>query len=303
MHGILNVDKPEGITSMDVVRRVKRASAQKRVGHGGTLDPIAMGVIPICIGQATRMMEYLIEGTKEYRGEVALGEATDTYDAVGEVTSRSDASQITLEEVRHALESFAGEIDQVPPMFSALKRQGKRLYDLARAGIEVDRSPRKVKVTSIRIVDWAPPSVTLEVKCGRGFYMRSLAHDLGNALGCGGHLKALTRTRSGPFELSDALSLDDVDRVFGDGSWNEFLHSPDVAVRSLRAVVVGERIENMLKNGRPVPPGTGIPFSKPYEKCRVYAEDGRFVAIVAFNPSPGQWEPERVLNLGDLAGS
>ena len=139
---------------------------------------------------------------------------------------------------------------------------------------------------SLGIVDWTPPSVTVEVKCGRGFYMRSLAHDLGSALGCGAHLKALTRTRSGPFELSDALSLDDVDRVFSDGSWNEVLHSPDIVVRSLRAVVVGERIEKMLKNGRPFPPGTGIPYSKPYEKCRVYAEDGRFLAIVAFNPSP-----------------
>ena len=171
--GIFNVDKPPDITSMDVVRRVKRASGHKRVGHGGTLDPIATGVIPICLGQATRMMEYLIDGTKEYRGMVALGVETDTYDALGTVVREIDASHVTLKEVENVLLSFKGNIQQVPPMYSALKRQGRRLYELARAGIHVERNPRDVNVGSIEILDWVPPIVDLRVTCGRGFYMRS----------------------------------------------------------------------------------------------------------------------------------
>ena len=132
--GIVNIDKPSGVTSMDVVRRIKRSSGQKRVGHGGTLDPIATGVIPVCIGQATRMMEYVIEHTKEYRGLIELGVETDTYDAIGTVTRKGDASKIMLGDVERELQSFKGAVQQVPPMYSALKRQGKRLYDLARAG-------------------------------------------------------------------------------------------------------------------------------------------------------------------------
>ena len=141
MDGILNLDKPYGMTSMEVVRRIKRASRAKRVGHGGTLDPVATGVVPICFGRATRIMEYLVAGTKDYRTVVEFGVTTDTYDALGKVTGRADASQLTSGEIERSLQSFKGEIDQVPPMFSALKRKGKRLYDLARAGIEVEREP------------------------------------------------------------------------------------------------------------------------------------------------------------------
>ena len=213
MDGILNVDKPYGLTSMDVVRRLKRASGVKRVGHGGTLDPIATGVIPICFGQATRLMEYLVDGTKDYRAVVELGVETDTYDALGQVVSNQNASHVTLADVSDALESYTGVIQQVPPMYSALKQQGKRLYDLARAGIEVAREPRTVEVFEITVLDWSPPQVTLEATCGRGFYVRSLAHDLGSSLGCGGHLKSLTRLRSGPFKVADALSVSDAEEI------------------------------------------------------------------------------------------
>ena len=292
--GILNIDKPAGITTMDVVRRVKRASGQRHVGHGGTLDPMATGVVPICLGQATRMMEYLIEGTKEYSAQVELGVETDTFDALGEVTERRDASHVSLQDVQGALESFRGSIEQVPPMFSALKRQGKRLYELARAGIEVERKPRRVEVMSINLLDWSAPIATLEVTCGRGFYMRSLAHDLGEALECGGHLKSLVRSRSGPFKLSEAMNLEDAERKMADDTWLQSLDASDVVIRHFRAVIVGSRLEEMVRHGRAIPVGLRIPFSEPNERCRVYGVDGRFFAILSFNASLGQWQPDRV---------
>ena len=228
--GILSIDKPYGITSMEIVRRIKQASGQRRVGHGGTLDPIATGVVPVCLGQATRMMEYLIDGTKEYRTVIELGISTDTYDALGQVTSKEDPSDVTLTDIEQALESFKGVIQQVPPMYSALKQQGKRLYELARAGIEVERKPRSVEVFRIDLLEWSSPLVTVEVGCGRGFYVRSLAYDLGLALGCGGHLKSLVRLRSGAFQISHAVSLSDMEQKFEDGSWSDEVHPPDAVL-------------------------------------------------------------------------
>ena len=167
VNGILNVDKPYGITSMEVVRRIKRGTGLRKVGHGGTLDPVATGVIPVCLGRATRVMEYLVAGTKEYRTTIELGVSTDTYDALGEVTDQADSSGVTAAQVERSLESFVGVIDQVPPMYSALKRQGKRLYDLARAGIHVEREPRSVETSRVKLVEWSPPTATVEVTCGR----------------------------------------------------------------------------------------------------------------------------------------
>jgi tRNA pseudouridine55 synthase len=297
LDGIINIDKPYGMTSMEVVRRLKRASGQKHVGHGGTLDPVATGVVPVCFGQATRMMEYLIDGTKEYRAVIELGAATDTYDALGEVTSRADPSRVRREDVTAALESFIGVIEQVPPMYSALKRQGRPLYELARAGIEVEREPRKVEVLRAELQEWSPPLATIEVSCGRGFYMRSLAHDLGQALGCGAHLKALTRLRSGPFKLSDAVPLEDAERSFADSTWQEFLHAPDVALYNLRAAIVSKRLEDMIRQGRPLPPALRVPFSRPNEQCRAYSLDGRFLAVLTFDAAAGQWRADKVFSL------
>lgn len=297
VHGILNIDKPPGITTMDVVRRIKRASGQKRVGHGGTLDPLATGVVHVCLGQATRMMEYVIDSTKEYQAQVELGAETDTYDALGEVNQRGDASAVTLQDVQVALESFKGAIEQVPPMYSALKRQGKRLYELARAGMEVERAPRKVEVQSIDLSSWNPPVFTLTVGCGRGFYMRSLAHDLGRALGCGAHLKSLVRLRSGSFKITEAMQLEDAEESFADGTWVDALYAPDAVVSHLRAAIIEKRLEEMIRHGRPLPKGARIPFSEPSEQCRAYALDGRFLGILSFNASLGQWQPDRVFTL------
>jgi len=296
--GILNVDKPYGITSMHVVRRIKRASRALRVGHGGTLDPVATGVIPICFGRATRIMEYLVAGTKDYRAVVKFGVTTDTYDALGKVTARSDASHLTAGEVERALRPFKGEIDQVPPMFSALKRKGKRLYDLARAGIEVEREPRKVKVLSIDLTDWSYPLATIEVRCGRGFYIRSLAHDLGQALGCGARLENLARLRSGPFKLSSALSLEDAEQLFADGRWRTALHPSDIVLQDFRAMIVGKRIEDSLRHGGGLPKDWRAPPGEAGEKCRAYSVGGRFLAVLSFDAPANQWHADKVFLSG-----
>ncbi len=297
--GILNVDKPLDITSMDVVRRIKRASGIKGVGHGGTLDPAATGVVPICFGQATRIMEYLVDGTKDYRAVVEFGTATDTYDAVGQVIEEQDPGHLTSDDVEQATEAFRGVTQQVPPMYSALKRGGKRLYELARAGIEVEREPRRVEVYDIRLLEWSSPLATVEVSCGRGFYMRSCAYDLGRALGCGGHLKSLVRLRSGPFEIADALSLADAEERFTDGTWEEAMYPLDVVLYNRRSVIVGKRLADDISHGTALAPGFRVPKSRPDERCRVYGVDGRFLAVLKFDASTGQWRPEKVFALND----
>ena len=294
--GILNIDKPYGITSMEVVRRIKRASGLRRIGHGGTLDPVATGVVLICLGRATRLMEYLIDGTKDYRAVVELGASTDTYDALGQVTSMQELSNVGLAEIEGALEPVKGVIQQVPPMFSALKRQGKRLYELARAGIEVEREPRRVEVFRVELLDWSPPLITVEVSCGRGFYMRSFAHDLGQTLGCGGHLKSLVRLRTGPFHVSEAMPLSEAEVRFADGTWRGALYAPDVVLSKMEAVIVGRRHAEMISNGQPLPPSLRVPFSPPNERCRVYDIDGRFVGILRFDASARHWRPDKVFS-------
>ena len=292
--GILNIDKPYDMTSMQVVRRIKRASGFKRVGHAGTLDPIATGVIPVCFGQATRVMEYLLDGAKRYSGEIHLGVSTDTYDAMGEVVTETDASTITSEQVQDALMQFQGEISQVPPMYSALKRDGKRLYDLARKGIEVEREPRPVSVYAIDLTGWEPPLATVKVDCGRGFYMRSLAHDVGQILGCGGHLKSLVRIKTGPFHLDDAVTLEEAEFSFEDGSWADLVYSPDAALGSLRTIIAGHRTQSAVQNGRPLPGEISFRPAQADERCRVYGTDGEFLAIARFDPDRRRWVPDKV---------
>ena len=293
--GILNISKPKDITTMDVVRHIKITSGQKRVGHGGTLDPMATGVVPICFGQSTRMMEYLIEKTKEYVAQIEFGVETDTYDALGKITEKKDASHINLQILQTMIDSFVGSIEQIPPMFSALKQNGRRLYELARAGIEVGRTPRKVEVMKIHLLNWSYPIVTLEITCGRGFYVRSLAHDLGLLLGCGGHLKSLVRTRSGPFKLSESMNFEDFSLEFSDGTWRKSLHSTDIAVRNLKTIIVGKHLEDMICHGQPIPTEIHVPPLKPNELCRAYSINGAFLAILSFNTKLGQWQPSKVI--------
>jgi len=214
VNGILNVNKPKQKTSFDIVSMVRRLTGERRVGHAGTLDPEATGVLPVCLGQGTRIVQYLMDTEKGYRAVIELGVATDTYDASGEVVQRGEYSGISREQVEQALNSFVGTIQQIPPMYSALKHQGQPLYKLARSGITVERKSRTVIIHKLRIVDWQPPIVTIEVVCSKGTYIRSLAHDLGQILGCGANMKDLIRFQCGPFNIGNAVSIPQLEAAF-----------------------------------------------------------------------------------------
>jgi tRNA pseudouridine55 synthase len=211
MSGVIVVDKPAGITSFDVVARVRRVLGERRVGHAGTLDPMATGVLPVCVGEATKLVPFLVSGDKEYEAEACLGVTTDTLDATGTVLAETNAENVSPADVEAALPGFRGSILQTPPMHSAVRVDGKRLYDLARQGIEVDRAARPIEVHALELIAWAPPRLGLRVRCGKGTYIRSLIADLGQALGVGAHMTALRRTRVGAFDLAAAVALDALD--------------------------------------------------------------------------------------------
>ena len=257
---------------------------------------MATGVVPVCFGKGTRVVEYLVEGGKEYRGVVELGTATDTYDAMGSVVETKDSSVVSLEDVTRAVDRFKGAIEQVPPMYSALKIQGKRLYELARAGIEVEREPRSVEVHEIDVIDWSPPAVTLNVECGRGLYMRSLAHDIGSEIGCGGHLKELIRTRSGPFHIADSLDLETAEQMAMNRNWSE-LHAPDTVLGGMPAAIVGRDVEQDIRHGRHLPIEVRLGGSGQDTKYRVYSSGGRFLAIVGSDEASGGWRPVKVFSI------
>lgn len=209
--GILVVNKPAGITSQQVVTRVKRAMRYKKAGHAGTLDPDATGVLLICLADATRLFEALQAHDKEYVSIVKLGVETNTYDMTGEVVAEREVPPLTADDVERVLENYRGDIEQVPPMFSALKHRGQPLYKLARQGVTVERPPRPVTVREMELVELNPPEMTLRTVCSRGTYIRTLAHDIGNDIGCGGCIQTLIRTRSGPFSMDGAMTLDDIE--------------------------------------------------------------------------------------------
>lgn len=213
MDRVLVVDKPRGLTSHDVVERIRRSSRVPKVGHAGTLDPTATGVLLILIGKATRLAQFLAEAPKEYRGHMLLGRTTDSQDLAGRVLAEQAYDDVTQEDVERAFERFTGEIDQIPPMVSAIKHRGVPLYALARKGIVVDREPRRVLVERLALLGFAPPDVEFEVVCSKGTYVRTLAADVGEALGCGACLGALERRRVGPFPIEHAISLRDVEAL------------------------------------------------------------------------------------------
>ncbi|OTA40349.1 MAG: pseudouridine synthase, partial [Symbiobacterium thermophilum] len=210
---MLNLLKPPGMTSHDVVAFVRRALGVKKAGHTGTLDPGVAGVLPVCVGRATRLAEYIAGSDKAYRAEITFGVATDTQDGFGEVVAEADASHLTRGDVAYALTRFHGPIEQVPPMVSAVKVGGKRLYELARKGVEVEREPRRVFIHRLQLLDFRPgprPVAYIDVVCSKGTYVRTLAHDLGRFLQVGAHLSYLVRTRSGPFVLAQAATLEEL---------------------------------------------------------------------------------------------
>ena len=298
VNGILSLIKPLEWTSMELVRRVRRLTGQKKVGHAGTLDPQATGVLPVCIGQATRVMEYLVDSPKTYAALVRLGVTTDSYDALGQVTATADPSHVTRSDFDAALDAYRGVFQQVPPMFSALKRDGKRLYDLARAGVEVDRPSREVEIYRLDVVEWDPPDVRLEIECGRGMYVRSLAHDLGVDLGCGGHLKELSRLRSGPFRIAEAVTFEQMEEACERGDWRSMLFPVDHPLLQLKAAIVQRDKEEAIKRGENVYLGLRAGAESPELMYRAYsAVDGRFLALLQPARVRGQWRPVKVFRL------
>jgi len=211
IEGIIIVNKPQGLTSCRVVEILRKKLKIKKMGHAGTLDPMATGVLVILVGKATKRFQEFIEYPKEYSATLKLGESTDTGDAQGKIISKGDYSKVSLEMFKQALECFKGEIEQVPPMVSALRYKGQRLYKLARKGITVERKPRKVKVYDIRLEKFYLPFVDLYIKCSKGTYIRKIAEDLGNLLGCGAHIVKITRLSQGPYRLEEAKSLEEID--------------------------------------------------------------------------------------------
>jgi tRNA pseudouridine55 synthase len=298
LEGVLVVDKPTGPTSFDVVRKIKRASQQKRVGHGGTLDPLASGVLPICLGEATKLAPFLLDADKEYDVTLRLGVETDTYDAAGAVTATADASAIDEARVRAALPAFTGAIEQRPPMYSALKREGRPLYDYARAGETVEVAARAVTVHELALVGWGgPEAVALRVRCSKGTYVRSLAFDLGRALGVGAHVTVLRRTRSGPFALAGAVPLDEALAALPAGT------APLVRLEDVLAPM--PRCSVDAATARALEQGKKLPWEAlggaPEGRVQVLRPDGRLLAVAVPRPD-GTVQTLRVFGVAQSDG-
>ncbi len=296
MDGIFPINKAPGMTSHDVVARVRRLARQKSVGHAGTLDPAATGVLPVCLGKATRVAEFLSESGKAYRATIRFGIVTDTYDAEGAVVREAP---VALDEaaIRAALPSFLGPQMQVPPAYSAIKRGGQPAYKAARAGEAVALDPRPVVIYDLRLISWAPPDLVLDVECGKGTYIRSLAYDLGQRLGPGAHLAALVRTRSGPFRLDQCLTLEELEAALADGSWADALYAPDEALLDWRAAILGAESERRVLNGMPLRLTARLHNTAPApdEPLRAYSTGGRFLGILRWDGGQDAWRPDKVL--------
>jgi tRNA pseudouridine55 synthase len=283
------------MTSHDVVARVRKLLGQRRVGHTGTLDPLATGVLPICVGQATRVAEYLSEGGKAYRATIRFGVETTTYDAEGEILRETPVA-LTIENIEAVLPEFLGEQEQIPPVYSAIKRAGKPLYALARAGEDVTPEPRRVRIDALSIVSWEPPDLALDVECGKGTYIRSLAFDLGRRLGPGAYLAGLVRTRSGPFTLDQSVTLEELEIALAGDSWRALLHPADEALAGWGAAPLDEEGERRLRNGQTLslPPESITAGAAESEMLRAYATDGRFLGILRWDDATSTWRPHKV---------
>lgn len=290
--GILNVDKPKGMTSHDVVDQVRRLAQERRVGHAGTLDPMATGVLIICLGKATRLAEYLANSDKSYLATIVFGITTDTWDAEGKVLMHSDGYKLALDDIQSILAGFLGRIEQIPPMYSALKREGQPLYRLARRGLEVERAPRRVEIYAFQIVRWQAPELVLRVDCSKGTYIRTLAHDLGQAAHVGAYLADLRRLAVGHFRVEEAVALDELLRQAPNGAWQKHLRPVEAALGEMPGAIVEMGVADRIRHGQavnlPLPGYAGV-------RCAAYDQNKQLVAILAYDVNSGLWRPDKVL--------
>jgi tRNA pseudouridine55 synthase len=287
--GVLVVDKPVGLTSHDVVQIIRRGTGIRRAGHTGTLDPRASGVLVVLIGPAVRLSEYVSASDKRYQATIRLGSSTDTYDAEGRVTSSASVDSITEEQFEAALSQFTGEIEQVPPPYSAVKIKGRKAYDMAREGEEVTLEPRLIHVYSLELLEWDPPEAVVDVFCSSGTYVRSLANDLGESLGCGAHLVGLRRTKSGRFTLRDAVSLRRLQDSFHTGDWYKFLIPAAEALGDWPMVELNAEEVELIRHGHRVP---GRPGDNGW--ARGVSQQGDLVALLQLDEATNEWQPRKV---------
>jgi tRNA pseudouridine55 synthase len=287
--GVLVVDKPIGLTSHDVVQIIRRGTGIRRAGHTGTLDPRASGVLVILVGPAVRLSEYVSASDKRYQATIRLGSSTDTYDAEGTVIATRPVEDIDEDKFYDILQTFVGEIEQVPPPYSAVKVKGRKAYEMARQGEEVDLEPRIIQVYSLDILEWAPPEVVIDVYCSSGTYVRSLANDLGKALGTGAHLIGLRRTKSGRFTLRDAVPLRRLKESFDAGDWYKSLIPAADALGDWPMVELDADQVELIRHGHRVPAeadATGW--------ARGISQQGDLVALLQYDEQAGEWQPRKV---------
>jgi len=284
IEGVLNIDKPDGITSHDVIYQIRRVAGLRRVGHAGTLDPLATGVLLVCLGRATRLVEYLVGQPKTYEAAIRLGQSTNTYDAEGDVVAERPLT-FTPTDVTHALAQFRGDIEQVPPMYSAIKKDGQPLYKLARRGEKVELEPRPVTIYELDMLAFEPPILKLRVTCSSGTYIRSLAHDLGEVLGCGGHITALRRTAVGNFSLDTAVPLAHLTPE----NVNTYLLPMDTAVTHLPRIQVTQASAAKLWQGQII---RRQPDQPDADLVRAYTNDGDFIGLVQAERQA--WRPRKM---------
>lgn len=278
--GFLVVDKPAGWTSHDVVDAARRWLGTRRIGHLGTLDPAATGVLPLAIRDATKLVPFLAAGTKAYAGTIRLGIQTDTLDAEGEIIARHEGALPDEAALRAALERFVGEIEQIPPMYSAVKRDGVPLHKLAREGKEVEREPKSVTITALELVKWSAPDVEITVECSAGTYVRVLADDLGRTLGCGAHLAQLRRTRSGPFREADAIAEPALRQAAEAGTIDERVRPPAEALE-MPIVQLSSFDAGQVRHGASVPSESAL---QPGTRVAALDPGGALIAVMEARP-------------------
>ena len=293
-NGIINIYKEKGFTSHDVVAKMRGICKQKKIGHTGTLDPDAVGVLPVCLGSGTKLCDMLTDKDKEYVAELLLGKETDTQDVTGQVLKELPVT-CTEEEVRQAVMSFVGDYMQVPPMYSALKVDGKKLYELARAGKEVERAARPVKILEIEILEIKLPVVKMRVACSKGTYIRTLCHDIGQSLGCGGTMQSLQRTKVGIFKAEDAITLAQLEQLRDEDRIGEKLYAVDSIFKDCPALHAKEETIRLLENGNSFYPNQ-MEEKKTYSPeqwVRVYGKE-RFFGIYAYDSESRRYKPVKM---------